>query len=183
MTAKETDFEHPPRGHVATLFYDIVNHRFQVVQGDDVDAAIPATAKAPLASSLAHGYDGALWRKLALLWGFSNSLWGEVSDTAEEDATLFLVGATVQPGEVWVVNKISWYRDTNAEQNMRLSVYTGDAYVNLVDYPVPAVTTFYEDDMRGVLEAGERLRFGFASATTGEYCEAHYWGYKMHIDM
>jgi len=49
---------------VALLYYDVANDRFQVVQGDDVDTAIPADAKAILVTTLAHGYDGSLWRKL-----------------------------------------------------------------------------------------------------------------------
>ena len=102
--AKEQVFEHPPRGHVAILYYDPTNDRYQVVEGDDVDTAIPSAAKAMLASSLAHGYDGALWRKLPLLWGYTGIVGSTTSWTSDGTSPYTLSSAVVPDGEVWVVN-------------------------------------------------------------------------------
>ena len=183
MTAKETDFEHPPRGHVATLFYDIVNHRFQVVQGDDVDAAIPATAKAPLASSLGHGYDGTLWRKLPMTWGYSDRWSQRLDHTKVGDGDYEMSFTAVSEGYVHTLNAVI-SRNSSTQGQHEYLLWDGSYWYPIHPYGSPAANVFrISGYLSYVMKKDDFLKITFRSCTNGDVLTGLLWGYKMKIDM
>lgn len=181
--AKETDFEHPPRGHVATLYYDVANDRFQVVQGDDVDTAIPATAKAMLASSLAHGYDGTLWRKLALVWGYSARL-AEVDSRTQSGGGNELVELyTVPSGYIAILNAtMSRNRDTiTTHEHILVADSTEYAIKIYVNNPVGS--TAINDNVKYVLSEDDVFQVRYYACTNNDRLITKCWGSLMKVDM
>ena len=55
----------------------------------------------------AWGFDGTLWRKLPMLWGFTEGWVGEASNASAAAGTNFLELAAVPAGEVWTAYVVS----------------------------------------------------------------------------
>ncbi len=181
--AKETDFEHPPRGHVAILYYDVANDRFQVVQGDDVDTAIPAAAKAMLASSLAHGYDGSAWRKLPLLWGYTDRL-AEVDSRVQSGGGNELVELyTVPAGYVAEINMTSSRNRDTITTHEHVLVVNSDEYAIKVYVNNPVGNTAINDNVRYVLAPGDIFKVRYYSCTDGDRLVTKVWGWLMDVTM
>lgn len=181
--AKDQIFQHPTRGHVAVLYYDVANDRFQVVPCDDVDTAIPATAKATVASALAHGYDGTLWRKQMLVWSYYDRL-AEFTQYVKVGAgdtlrTLF----TVPDGYVYVVNAtMSINHDKITVQNHLL--YDGTDYYSIFQSTPTAIAQWQNNaNVFYALKKDDKLAFQFIGCDGDDVLEFAAWGYKMKIDM
>ena len=181
--AKEQVFEHPPRGHVAILYYDPTNDRYQVVEGDDVDTAIPATAKSMLTSALAHGYDGTVWRKLPMLWGYTDRYLVSQQNVSDVAATYVVDLPAVDSGEVWRVLGVGVWRDTVAGQYARLTVAVGVPGTDIEDIDVPAIGRFYNNSRELVLRSGDNIRVQYIASVVGEIVITTAWGYKMKVTM
>lgn len=180
---KPTNFQHPPQGHVAILYYDVTNDRFQVVQGDDVDTAIPAAAKSTLASALTHGYDGTLWRKQMLQWGYYDRL-AEFTQYVKVGAgdtlrTLF----TVPDGYVYVVNAtMSINHDKVTVQNHLL--YSAPDYYSIFSSTPTAIAQWQVNaNLFYALKKDDKLTFQFIACDADDVLEFGAWGYKMKINM
>ena len=181
--AKETNLQHPTRGHVAMLYYDVANDRFQVVQGDDVDTAIPAAGKALLASSLGHGYDGSLWRKQALLWGYTDTYSEAVDEDYDSTGFKVLQTALVASGYLYIVTCVSAYFNSGTVTGIKLylTMGAGDLTVSYdaspaVDVPLILTGSF-------PLKVDHRVKAGFTVSAQPCHCYLVATGYKMKLDM
>jgi hypothetical protein len=116
-----------------------------------------------------------------VIWGYSDNLWYRASAVAGSDATKNIGTPTIAEGELWVISKVSLHRTDNADNPVRLTHFGSLGYRDVADYPIPAVNTYYDYDVRSVLKAGEALRFGFTGATTGETVTIVVLGYQMVV--
>jgi len=178
---KETNFEYPSEGYVALLYYDTANDRFQLVQGGDVDAAIPADAKAKLVTALAHGYDGTLWRKQPLVWGYSDR-WYESSNHTKVGAGHYTLATAVVPsGYVYVADYISTV-NLHTICARTYEVYTTVAGLVVGFLPIVASNTWtYSPPMGIVLKEGDKVAVSFLSCNNGDYLAMKVWGHKMKV--
>ena len=192
--AKEQNFAHPPRGHVAILAYDDVNDRWQVVECtadgylkirlQEVNGTVLIQQYMPsLLQPGINTYIGTAWQKQAPVWGFSDTVGQKLSEQSNVAATFWMQTADPDPGEVWRILGLSLYRSANVPTFVRVQVYRDAALDNIVDLDIAVVNKYYSFPFDIVLKAGQYLRFGFASATVGETCEATYWGYQLNVGM
>lgn len=180
---KETDFEHPPRGHVALLYYDVANDRFQVVQGDDVDTAIPVTAKAMLTSSLVHGYDGSNWRKLPLLWGYTARYAERENLVVQQAGTKTLTFSSPEEGEIWRITGLSCLCNTAnpSAVSFLATIVTYPVYVvNQVGIVANQVYSWVVDVVLGYQDT---LVVYWGGCLVDDDLSAYAYGYKMKIAM
>lgn len=180
---KEQTFEHPPRGHVALLYYDVANDRFQVVQGDDVDTAIPATAKALLTSTLAHGYDGSAWRKQAPIWGYSDRLAEQKLHTMTAGTTYVMAMTAVPPG---YVDRIVGFSLATDKAGAGCLPYADFAGALMVIYPSQTMAANVYKAVSPydlILKAGDYVQFNWSGVAVNDVLIANIWGYRMAVAM
>jgi len=178
---KETNFEHPSEGYVALLYYDVDNDRFQLVTGGDVDADIPADAKAKLVSALSYGWDGSAWQKLPMVWGFTDR-WFELVFTL--DATLGsndLVTAVVPPGYVYRAEWQSVINGTRNPSRIWFAIWAGATGVIYEDQPGPGANTRAYYRLPVTLKAGDKIGVTIGDCGAGDDIFYRVWGTKMKI--
>lgn len=180
---KETHFDHPPKGHVAILYYDVTNDRFQVVPCDDVDTAIPATAKATVASALAHGYDGTLWRKQPTIWGYTDRWYQDLSESAPSTGTWTKLSTAVPSDEVYKLEFIYVINDSRSGTAITFSAVVAGV-TNYFVYDT-TVARFYPNTFIGsiTLKNGDQIRLTMDGVVQGDTMKACVWGSKMSIEM
>jgi len=180
---KDTIFDHPTRGHVAVLYYDVTNDRFQVVPCDDVDTAIPATAKATVSSALAHGYDGTLWRKLPLLWGYTDRFTQVLSETKSGDGQYSRSSTAVPPGYIHIL-QIAWIKnESGARGPMYFRPYNGSDYLPVAGLLAPAQNEIATLNGPIVLKPGDFVNLAQDSCLNGDAIMAGIWCYTMKTNM
>jgi hypothetical protein len=129
----------------------------------------------------AWGHDGSQWRKLALLWGYSD-VYAETESNSDADAGVnYLTFGAVPSGEVWVVTSVVGVNATTAACNIVIAPVI-DSAERWVKHTVYAAVTRYVD-WHGylVLAAGDYLRLAFAACIAGDSIAAHACGYKMSV--
>ena len=180
---KDQTFDHPTRGHVAILYYDVTNDRFQVVPCDDVDTAIPATAKATVASALAHGYDGTLWRKQPLVWGYSDHWSEDLGGTQSNGGTYSKISTPVPAGYVYVASAISYVNDTGSRGQLNITALVNGVNVYLLvnTGPTQSIPDVFLGNL--VLGEGDTVRVRQYSCLDNDVILAGVIGYLMKLDM
>ena len=127
------------------------------------------------------GWDGTQWRKLPMLWGYTDTTGEKISQASDVAATFWIQTADPDPGKIWRIQGLSLYRSVNVPTFVRVQVYRNAALDNINDLSVPVVTRYYSFPFDIVLKEGQYLKLGFAGATVGELCEVTYWGYEMAV--
>lgn len=181
--AKEQTFEHPPGGHVAILIYDPTNDRFQVVHGDDVDTAIPAAGKSLLASALAHGYDGSAWRKLPLVWGYTDRYAEPVYDLTMPAGWSDLSGTAVPAGEVWRVTGASFIVTSASCTQARVVMSAAGIDIVLANQLSPVSDQLYPFAFDVTLKAVDYMYARYYGMTLNDDAYLWLWGSKMNVAM
>lgn len=143
---------------------------FEVVQPTPADLLIGA-----------HGWDGAAWRKLPLLWGYTDRLFyrGFTSNATTGDNS-FVSGA-VPTGEIWVLKSASTRNVNTASTRQWMGFVTSPAGGWFhIDPSVPANET---SEWAGeiILQAGDNISFLMRDCTSGDDIEVLAFGYKMKI--
>jgi len=192
--AKEQTFAHPPRGHVAILYYDSANDCFRVVGGDGVGHAniriaaqgvdVEVTQDAPADLLVAaHGYDGATWRKQPLVWGYTERLYAFDTHTKAGAGTYTITVFTVPAGYVYVVNAIV-SNDTATAIKHAHQVCDGDDCMTIHEETQSgAGVLIVNANISYPMEAGDKLKVVFTAAQDADYLVARVWGYKMKVNM
>ena len=192
--AKETEFEHPPRGHIAPLVYDSVAKKWYAIKGSGYDYLQVAVVSTPANVEVKqtnpadlriaqHQYDGATWRKSNLLWGY-NDRWIENLGGTQSNAGMYSATTTeVSEGYVYILQLLSIRNISSAGGTTLLRVLpeTG-SYVFLW---APSRLKFEPLLWTGelCLKAGDTVRVTMGSCGDGDTIEAVAWGYKLKVDM
>jgi len=168
----------PAAGVWLKLIIDPLTNQLSVAVNND--AEVHQTAPADLAAG-AHGWDGAAWHKLPMVWGYS----GRYSERKrEEDVTAddhYLTFALVPAGEVWVVTSYTAFCTTANPSWMSLGVIQ-EAVELAVALQVPVVAdTLLAMSATLVLKAGDRLRTTFLGCAAGDDLRSDACGYKMKV--
>ncbi len=179
--AKEQNFEHPPGGHVAILIYDPTNDRFQVVQGDDVDTAIPAAGKSLLASALAHGYDGSAWRKLPLLWGYSDVLISYQGTTTATVGRNTFTHPGPAAGEIWKNTRVLCVNVNTDPSQIRWSLVPSVGAYRFHTKNEPGVDVYDEETVEIYATADYDITCAVDDCALNDDVYTYMFGYKMNI--
>jgi len=202
---KDTNFQHPPGGHFAILAYDAANDRFQVVHVDasgllqvdlaaaavtldinfasqDDDVSVTQTAADDLSVSV-HGYDGLLWRKQPLVWGYTDRWTHVLSETKSGDGQYSSSTTAVPPGYIYVL-QVAWIKnESGARGPSYFRPYNGSDYLPVAGLLAPAQNEIATLNGPIVLKPGDFLNLAQDSCLNGDAIMAGVWGYKMKIDM
>lgn len=136
----------------------------------------------PLFVSGSWGWDGSTWRKLALLFGYSEQLFlahSETLDTAGDKIYLF---DAVPAGELWIVQHVAAAASTNTTYGITFSVAYSSAVYHFYSstYTNAGLQVSCHYDV--VLPPGAQLRVAWYSAAAGDTVYAYALGYKMKIE-
>lgn len=127
------------------------------------------------------GWDASRWRKLALLWGYTD-IWVENLGTADADAGNYLAATVAVPaGYVYVLEHLTIRNKTGARGAVYLSIGDGSPWVYVVVNLTPA--QHIPDAFNGpiTLKAGYQARVYMASVLANDAIDAAAWGYKMAV--
>jgi hypothetical protein len=128
-----------------------------------------------------YGWDGSAWRKLPLVWGYSEQYLEIESASGVASGTQSLNLSTVPSGEIWVVSIISAWATAATIDRISLRLRDGvDQYV----FEEQAYDTAYLTvSARGpfILQEGDSMRATFVNCSGGEDLHAYANGYKMLI--
>ena len=132
-------------------------------------------------AGMSYGWDGAAWRKLPLLWGYSDIAGEDLADTNLSVGMNTLYGAIVPAGEIIIVRQISMqYTGTPPTKLYSRASGTPGSPV-LLYQDSPASTTWYVTTCFQLLEPGDRLTGTVEGATATDNLLFYYSGYKMKI--
>lgn len=127
------------------------------------------------------GWDGSVWRKLPLLWGYSG-VYAETKTDVNATVTFDSLQTTnVDAGEIWVITNIQAHDEDTVLTRIELSVYDGAGYQRIKIVASPAV--FVGLDWQGhlVLAVGQHIYCGYEGTVANDNIHLHVRGYKMLI--
>lgn len=127
------------------------------------------------------GHDGSVWRKLPLIWGYTDR-WAEratgvsTGGAATDADTVVVPAGQVYQLEGWTVE----HNDTVARV-VYLSCVSSDGSVQIYADTSFAQNTQAYGVNRFTLKEGDRLRFTVWGLTSGKTAYLDVWGHKMRI--
>jgi len=127
------------------------------------------------------GYDSTQWRKLSLVWGYTDRLADQESLADAAAGTNTLVHTTVPAGEVWVITGGSVIDAQTAATCSFLAVLGG---VGFFIYSYGTLTPWRYSAMPAchfVLKAGDYVQSEFGSCVLNDDLVSNVWGYKMGV--
>lgn len=127
------------------------------------------------------GYDGTRWRKLALLWGYTDRYAERVSDLNADAGQNSLDGTVVPAGEVWMVEVISAQNATTSISAIILQVTDGSAYAEMARNNSPASGNNVNWYGRVTMKEGDKVHIIFDGCISGDDLYLDVWGYKMAV--
>lgn len=128
-----------------------------------------------------YGWDGAAWRKLPLLWGYSESLEEERVDTNASVTSDFLIGTVVPAGEVWIIDAVCAVDVTTNITLIRFAVDTAIGGVFFHAAAPGAADEYVYWDGHLTLAEGKKIIAFFSGTVAGDDIYLRYSGYKMLI--
>jgi len=191
---KDTNFKHPPGGHVAGLGYDSGNDRFQVVHVNAAGQLQVYIAghygtllvQQYMPSLLQPGintYDGAAWRKQPLVWGFS-SRWSELATgTSTGGAATNAVTVVVPAGYVYVLESWTILHDDTANRAAFLTMVGGAGNPYLYESSAMVPNVYLYETCHITLQAGDILQLTVWALANTKKCYLTAWGHKMQVNM
>ena len=127
------------------------------------------------------GFDGSQWRKLGLLWGYTDR-WLEqvvIADAAAGDN--FLDATAIPAGYVYVASVIAGVDTTSNPAEILFGIKIGGAYYYMKRVPLPGVNVYGEWSGAGIFKAGDKPTVVMTGCTLHDVLVANYWGYKMAV--
>jgi len=127
------------------------------------------------------GWDGTVWRKLPMVWGYSGR-WAEHQEDLNATVTYdSLTFTAVPPGEVWVLQAVDAW-DVNSDPSRIQFSVTGDGVTTRLQHtltPGISIPVYWTGTV--VLKEGDRVLVGFYGTVAGDDLHANVRGYKMAI--
>lgn len=127
------------------------------------------------------GYDKTRWRKLALVWGFSDTYGEKIQNTNLSVGSNSVSGSVVPAGEVWVVSHVLIIYTGTSPTFIRGQALLGAVYVDLFRQPSPVSGQSYSRQLSISMKAGDKVLATVSGATAGDALEAWFAGYKMAV--
>jgi len=152
--------------------YLIVNVRGPVV----VQQTDPANMRVAT-----HGWDGAVWRRLSQLWGYSDR-WAQVQRLAmPANGDYSLTSTAVPAGYVYKLEHATIHNHGGARGMARISIRYGgqEYYLAWTGSPARYEPTIWNGAL--TLKEGDQIRIQQSTCIAGDIIYAAVWGYKMLI--
>ena len=127
------------------------------------------------------GWDGSRWRKLGLLFGYSDTVSGGVANDNASAGFNYLSSATVPSGEIWVIQAISGSNVNTACSKIILLVRGSNLDCPILDQVSCTADVWVTWTGSVALKAGDCLRVYFYGCTAGDDIRLRYLGYKVSV--
>jgi len=127
------------------------------------------------------GWDGTVWRKLPLVWGYYDRYAERVVDDTADAGTNWVSSTVVPAGSVYVVQALAAVDLTSAMTSALLSAIDGTYGYNLAVAGALAagVPILWSGEV--VLKQGDQITATYRGCTLNDDLELMVWGYKMKI--
>ena len=129
----------------------------------------------------AWGWDGTVWRRLPMLWGYSEPLSELVSELNANAPTDFLITTPVDPGQLWVVEAICAVDATTDITSIQISYSSAPGIVMLKDEDPAGKNRYVFWSGRLTMTPGRSLCVEFVGTVIGDNIHVRYSGYKMNV--
>jgi len=151
-----------------------------VIDGQSADVEVTQQTAADLTPGVM-GWDGSAWRKLAVLWGYSDRYAEQESQDNVDAGNVTLTFSTVPAGEVWVVSLMSAMaaQDNPAGVNFFANCDGTTHRLEYLAYPTAYLVVSLQTTI--VLKEDDYLEVRFDSCSANDDVEAYAMGYKMKI--
>jgi len=128
-----------------------------------------------------YGWDGSAWRKLPLVWGYSDRYVEREANTNADAGLNALTFTTIPADEVWFILGGLAYNTTSSNTVVEW-LHTGSVEdMRLRRSMATAANDEIRLDTMIVLKPGDTLQVNFNGCTAGDTIVAYAWGYKMKI--
>ena len=127
------------------------------------------------------GWDGTVWRKLPMVWGYSEHYAERKLNLNAAAGTNVLNGSVVPAGEVWVLEICGAFDVNTAPSRMIFTVTDGVTFAPFYrdDTPVVYVTSSWTG--RIALTEGCYVQVVFFDCVLNDDLYVDLWGYKMKV--
>ena len=150
------------------------------VAGQAADVEVKQATPADLTPGVC-GWDGSAWRKLPLMFGYSEVYHEKVSDMNATVTSDALVGSAVPAEEIWVVTSVVAYDKTTNVTQISASVTDDVTWWPFAQLFPTAAEEYLQWSGMVVLEQGDRIYVGFNGTIAGDDIYLNIHGYKMKI--
>lgn len=127
------------------------------------------------------GWDGSVWRKLPMVWGYSAHYCEALSGVATGGGNADVVLATVDPGEVWVIESVTMDHDAGAAKHISVHAYNNGCRQVIFDAIAADSGIYYIWNGRVTLPSGGNMFARAYAPGDGKKLNVNVWGYKMKI--
>jgi len=128
------------------------------------------------------GFDGSVWRKLQLLFGFGGVVEEEVVDDNLDAGGNGIQGANVPSGEIWIVQVASIQYLGTSPNNLQIFCGGLGGDVRLLYEKSPVNGVWYCWSGSAILQEGNGVHGYVGGATAGDTLKLRYAGYRMEIE-
>jgi len=168
----------PAAGVWLKLIIDPLTNQLSVAVNND--AEVHQTAPADLAAG-AHGWDGSAWRKLPLVWGYSEE-WGEQKiGTAAGAGNATTHTVAVPGGYVYVLSALAIIQTSGAAQRVYAQLVRGVLAIALVDEATATSGQSYCWHGHVPLKEDDYVEAVCVAPGDGQAVHLRVWGYKMKV--
>lgn len=126
-------------------------------------------------------WDGSVWRKQPLLFGFSELAGEDLSDTDLPAGDSYLQSTVVPAGELLIVRQLAARYDGTSPNRIFVTPYLTPGTPILLIQHSPTSGVWYIERCFVVLEGNDSLRCFVDDATAGDTLFFRYSGYTMSI--
>ena len=151
-------------------------------KGQDVDVEVKQQAPADLTAAL-HGYIGAAWQKLPMLWGYSDRYVERLEDNNAAAGWNWENLTAVPAGEIWVIQAARADNATSQTTATKIELLSDGPTNTLIKDLLPAAGHHTCWQGAVVLKEGDLIRAEFEGCTAGDDLTTSAWGFKMDIDL
>jgi len=129
------------------------------------------------------GFDGTVWRRLQLLWGYYDR-WAEDLGGTKSGAGTYQAQTTVVPaGYVYVLQCVSLVNDGGSRGRTRFFLMGGVNYVCLAAAVTPAQFVPLVWNGGVPLKEGDSVLVQMVSCLDADVLYGGAWGYKMRVNL
>ena len=149
----------------------------------DDDGRLPVSVEAITVSQDVHihGWDGTQWRKLGLLFGYSDVYAGYAENLNLPAVVGEVAGSTVPAGEVWVVYGLLGSVVSTTCTELRFGFWNGSGKIVCKQVLTPTSGRLYDFQGTLILAAGFYPLLRLYGVTEGDAAYLYAWGYKMKV--
>jgi len=134
-----------------------------------------------LEATMAHifGWDGSAWRKLAMVWGFSDRWVEEITTTTGAAGIRRLSFTACSTGEVWVLLAVNGRNQNTDPTDIQVIIFAGGIAVQLNVVATPGVNVRAIWSGHQVLKKDDYVQIRFSGCALDDDVTGEVLGYKM----